>query len=93
MDLKTYLDRPGAEPLAELARRMNCHEAQIRQWRDRHEGRRPSPTSAAEIERATNGSVTCDELRDDLVWRRTPDDSWPHPEGRPLHDVASHEPA
>lgn len=89
MDLKTYLARPGAESLAELARRLDIHEAQIRQWRDRHDGRRPSPESAADIERATSGMVTCEELRTDLVWQRKPDRSWPHPKGRPLHDVSA----
>lgn len=38
------------------------------------------------IERAVGGSVTCEELRPDLVWVRVKDRSWPHPQGRPLVD-------
>lgn len=36
------------------------------------------------IEKATG--VTCDELREDVVWVRIQDKTWPHPKGRPLVD-------
>jgi DNA-binding transcriptional regulator YdaS (Cro superfamily) len=41
------------------------------------------------IERATDGRVTCEELRADVAWQRVPDPAWPHPEGRPCIDVAA----
>ncbi len=41
------------------------------------------------IERATLGEWTCEVIRPDLAWRRVPDPSWPHPEGRPLMDFAA----
>lgn len=51
--------------------------------------RRPvPPVRCAQIERATAGQVTCEELRPDIRWHRIPDAEWPHPQGRPLIDVA-----
>lgn len=38
------------------------------------------------IERATVGSVACEELRPDVQWVRIPDKTLPHPKGRPLVD-------
>jgi DNA-binding transcriptional regulator YdaS (Cro superfamily) len=38
------------------------------------------------IEYATEGAVTCDELRPDVSWVRVKDKDWPHPKGRPLVD-------
>jgi DNA-binding transcriptional regulator YdaS (Cro superfamily) len=42
----------------------------------------------AQIERATEGAVTCEEMRPDVTWVRIPDPEWPHPLGRPLLDVS-----
>lgn len=39
-----------------------------------------------DVEKVTNGEVTCEELRPDLNWVRIPDASWPNPKGRPLVD-------
>lgn len=41
-----------------------------------------------DIERWKNGEVTVEQMRPDKKWRRIPDPAWPHPEGRPLLDVA-----
>ena len=41
------------------------------------------------LERASEGKVTCEEMRPDVVWHRVPDAEWPHPQGRPLIDVAA----
>lgn len=41
-----------------------------------------------DIERATNGKYTADGMRPDVRWVRVVDPDWPHPEGRPLLDVA-----
>jgi DNA-binding transcriptional regulator YdaS (Cro superfamily) len=43
------------------------------------------------IENATRGAVSCEELRPDVAWIRIPDQTWPHPQGRPLVDH-SHKP-
>lgn len=51
------------------------------------------PDRCPAIERATEGRVTCDELRPDVRWVRVPDPAWPHPEGRPCIDVAANDPA
>ena len=40
-------------------------------------------------ERALGGLVTAEQLRPDVRWVRIPDESWPHPAGRPLIDVAA----
>ena len=47
------------------------------------------PDRCPAIERATDGSVTCEELRPDVRWQRVPDPAWPHPDGRPCIDVAA----
>ncbi len=52
-------------------------------------GRRQTPTERCpSIERATEGRVTCEELRADVRWLRVLDPAWPHPGGRPCLDVA-----
>lgn len=38
------------------------------------------------IEQVLDGKVTCEQLRPDVSWVRTPDKAWPHPKGRPLVD-------
>ncbi len=41
-----------------------------------------------QIEQATEGAVTCEELTAAVAWDRKPDPDWPwHPQGRPLIDV------
>ena len=52
--------------------------------------RRPTPPDRCPaIERATEGRVTCEELRPDVRWQRVPDPAWPHAGGRPCIDVAA----
>lgn len=52
-------------------------------------GRRsPPPGRCPDIERATGGQVTAEQLRPDVRWQRVPDTTWPHPAGRPCLDVA-----
>lgn len=52
--------------------------------------RRPVPLDRGPaIERATDGVVTCEELRPDEPWRRIPDKNWPNPKGRPVLDFAA----
>lgn len=53
-------------------------------------GRRQTPAERCpDIERATKGSVTCEQLRPDVSWQRVRDKAWPHPKGRPCIDVAA----
>lgn len=42
-----------------------------------------------DIERASDGRVSCEDLRPDIRWHRVPDATWPHPGGRPLIDVSA----
>lgn len=51
-----------------LADALSVKPATISQWKDR---KRPIPVERAlEIERATGGAVTCEELRPDVDWSR-----------------------
>lgn len=53
-------------------------------------GKPPSDRCPA-IERATEGRVTCEQMRPDVRWQRVPDPDWPHAAGRPCIDVAAPE--
>ena len=53
-------------------------------------GRKRTPAEhCPPIEKALDGKVTCESLRPDIKWHRVPDPAWPHPDGRPLIDVAA----
>ncbi len=57
-------------------------------WRD---GRRPTPPElCADLEQATAGKFSCEQLLPTGQWVRMPDPAWPwHPEGRPLWDFTA----
>lgn len=40
------------------------------------------------LERESGGNFTVEQMRPDVRWHRVPDPAWPHPDGRPLIDVA-----
>lgn len=77
------IDRLGGP--AAVARMVGVKSPSVIEWRRRGI---PSDRCPA-IERATEGKVTCEEMRPDVVWHRVPDAEWPHPGGRPLIDVAA----
>jgi DNA-binding transcriptional regulator YdaS (Cro superfamily) len=94
MNLDQYLSRPGAESMSALARSLGLNADQVRQWRHAQDGRRPSPANCTAIEEATEGGVTCEELRPDLSWSRIADKAWPwSKKGRPVLDLTRAEPA
>lgn len=39
-----------------------------------------------QIEKLSQGKLTCEELSPTVCWVRVPDASWPNPRGRPLVD-------
>lgn len=84
MDLKTYVDQErGRQTL--IAQAVNAQPQLVWQWANV----RPVPADrCADVELATDGAVTCEELRPDLQWLRVKDSKWPNPKGRPLLDVA-----
>jgi DNA-binding transcriptional regulator YdaS (Cro superfamily) len=88
MDLHTYLAERGSQ--TRLATAIDAQPQLVWQWAQR-DGRRQVPVERCpSIERATEGAVTCEELRRDVTWARIPDAAWPwHKEGRPLLDVAA----
>lgn len=91
MDLNTYLSKPGSLTVAALAKAADIkHVAQINQWRNPSQNRRPDHKYAAALEWATQGQCTCEELNPNLPWARIPDPEWPwHPGGRPVVDPTS----
>ena len=40
------------------------------------------------LELRTGGKWTVEQFGDDAHWVRVKDRAWPHPKGRPLHDIA-----
>lgn len=85
MDLKTYTEPAGAA--AKLAKLLDVPPALISQWTaDERPRQVPAPRCVA-IELATDGAVTCEEMRPDVLWVRMRDRKWPHPKGRPLVDL------
>jgi len=70
---------------AAVARMVGCKPPSVIEWRKRGIPADRCPN----IERASAGKVTCEQLRPDAAWHRVPDADWPwHPQGRPLIDVA-----
>jgi DNA-binding transcriptional regulator YdaS (Cro superfamily) len=71
MKLIEYLNERGAQ--SALAREISVSPVQICQWAW---GRRPVPAERClDIEKATRGAVTCEDLRPDVDWgylRATP---------------------
>lgn len=64
MNLDTYLST--TESAASLARKLGISPVLISQWRN---GVRPIPAERCpEIERITEGLITCEELRPDVSW-------------------------
>lgn len=89
MRLSEFLHARGSQSV--LAEQVGCAPQLVWQWA---RGVRDVPPSrCAAIERATEGRVSCEELRPDVRWQRVPDAAWPHPAGRPCIDVAASLPA
>lgn len=72
---------------AKLARILGIIPAAVFQWVKKT---RPIPSDKCQaIELACEAVVSCEQLRPDLIWVRIPDQSWPHPGGRPLLDFVA----
>ena len=70
-----------------LAEALGVKQPTVSEW---VRGVRPIPDDRrVDIELATKGAVTCEEMGDDVTWIRVPDAAWPHPNGRPLKDVTA----
>lgn len=78
MNLNTYLEQHGAG--AALARYLKVNHVMVSQWRY---GIKQVPAERCpDIEAATVGAVTCEELRPDISWavlRRRCDCTQPQP--------------
>jgi DNA-binding transcriptional regulator YdaS (Cro superfamily) len=85
MDLKTYVSERGRQTW--LANQIEAQPQLVWQWAN---GVKPVPADRCPgIERASDGAVTCEEMRSDVRWARIPDSTWPHAKGRPTIDVAA----
>jgi DNA-binding transcriptional regulator YdaS (Cro superfamily) len=84
MNLTEWTAQRGRQ--TELALALECDPQLVGQWAN---GRRPIPPARRPaIEAATQGDVRCEDMGDDVVWRRVPDKAWKwHPKGRPLLDL------
>ena len=77
---------PTSQERARAATLVKMHEQYLYQCLT---GRKTPPADRCPaIERALDGRVTCEDLRPDVRWHRVPDETWPHPQGRPLIDAA-----
>ncbi|WP_225589299.1 hypothetical protein [Achromobacter sp. ACM03] len=69
MNLNSYLSSPGSLSVSQLRARMAelgyvvKNDAQIRQWRIRFRGRRPSPTNCVGLELASGWKMRRQDLR------------------------------
>lgn len=87
MKLAEYLAAGGRGALASLSTKLEAHAPDVSRWAS---GERPVPAERCpDIERATGGQVTCEELSPLKPWHRIPDPTWPHPNGRPVLDFAA----
>ena len=72
MDLDTFFKQPDSMGAAELATRIGVkHVAQVNQWRNPNQGRRPDAANCVAIEQATSCAVMRWDLRADdwhLIW-------------------------
>ena len=75
--------------VSETARRANVSVSAVRQWMQcPNVVPRPVPLDKRVFfERETQGSVRVEDYDDGVVWIRVPDATWPHPLGKPVHDV------
>ena len=76
------IDRLGGP--AVVARMLGCKPPSVVGWRKTGVPAARCPA----IELAVAANVTAEEMRPDVHWVRVPDESWPHPDGRPCIDVA-----
>lgn len=72
---------------AKLAAAMGIAPPLLSQWASAD--RQVPLDRCAAIERHTQGVVAVESLRADARWVRVKDKNWPHPDGRPLLDLAS----
>jgi DNA-binding transcriptional regulator YdaS (Cro superfamily) len=72
-----------------LARKCGVVQQHVWNWLNRDGA--PPAERCPDIERATAGQVTVEELRPDVRWTRVADAEWPHSAGRPCIDVAARE--
>ena len=66
MKLRDYFEKQGRGSLTYLAKQMGAKTSNVCLWA---KGKKKVPTNhCPEIERITEGKVTCEELRPDVNW-------------------------
>ena len=66
MKLDTYLTLTGRGGVTRLAKELNVTPVMVSQWR--YGIKRVPAERCPAIERATNGAVRCEEMRQDVDW-------------------------
>jgi len=87
MEIRNILEI--AEVRAAISSALGVSQQVMTNWKQRGIPEERCP----DVERATNGKYTVEEMQPAVKWCRIKDKSWPHPKGRPLMDVASKEAA
>lgn len=89
MQLRTYVQNLPRGTMGEFAAKAGVLRVLLSQWTADEDARKVPVDRCPDIERASDGAVTCEEMRPDARWHRIADAGWPwHPEGRPLLEVA-----
>lgn len=84
MELKAYLTESRGRAAA-VAKALKVNPVTVHQWA--FDDKKNIPVDRCpEVEKATLGEVSCEELRSDVTWIRVKDKRWPHSSGRPLVD-------
>ena len=84
MHISEYLKRNRGQT-KRLAARLGVSASLVIQWGN---GKPVALERCPQIEQATEGVVTCEELTGAVAWDRKSAPDWPwHPQGRPLIDV------
>jgi DNA-binding transcriptional regulator YdaS (Cro superfamily) len=92
MNLRDFVKPRGN--VVRLAEMLAVPPALVSQWTASSGARQVPADRCPAIERATDGAVSCEEMRPDVGWFRLADPEWPwHPKGRPLIDLSTKETA
>jgi DNA-binding transcriptional regulator YdaS (Cro superfamily) len=87
MNLSRYLESMPRGTARAVALAVGVHPVTLSQWAN--EIKQTPDDRCPALERASGGSITCEEQRPDVHWVRIPDAGWPwHPGGKPLIDVS-----
>ena len=83
MNIPTAAERQAA------AQTLGINEQYLYQWLTGRRGVPPPWRVRLEQTLYVSHGISVEHFGDDARWHRVPDPAWPHPQGRPLIDVAA----